>query len=395
MISPHTYRLSAIALLTAGHFLSDFYGTFLPALLPIFISNLKLTLAQSGIIVMVHSMTSNLLQPFWGYYVDKSGFAWLILLGIPISAIFITLSPIAPSYFIVLIAVSLAGLGVALFHPIGSSMLNKVTQHTNPGLAMSIFIGGGNFGFAVAPAIVTYLLLHFGTTSLFLLCLPAIAALLGFIMLRMHKMELVKKQPLNQSQVQWYKSVGIIKLSLVMSLRSWTQSALSTFLTIYLLKNGVSLLTASTMLTVFLVGGALGGLAGGYIGDKTSSKTCILGLLFLSIPLTFAFFFSPPMSFTALVLLALSGACLQGPMPSSIIWAQEMLPDNKALASGMMLGLSCGLGGIGTALTGMIADHFNLFTALLISIIPTITAVALTLSINKHQAKPLTLKTGV
>lgn len=371
------YRIVSIILLTAGHFFSDFYCTFLPALIPLFMKNLNLTLAASGAIVMFQAVTANILQPLCGYYIDKNNFSYLLLIGIPLSALFICLSVLAPNYPLLITAVLLSGLGVSLFHPLGSSLVHHIAKPQNRGLAMSIFIGGGNFGFALAPAIVSYWLVRFNYQSLLWLAVPGIILTIFFYLFRLHETEIVRHNTIRVNN-SWYKSKEVISLNIIMGLRSWTQVAIMTFLPVYLVQHGYETNSAGKLLTFFLTGGAIGGLLGGYIGDKIGHKYCILGALSLSIPFVYSIFSGSITSSLIWLLLAGSGACLQGTMPSSIILAQQLLPDNKAMASGMMLGLASGLGGIGAAITGVLADHIGLNNALLITIIPSVMAIPLT-----------------
>lgn len=384
MIKPSNYKRYCLGLLTSGHFFSDFYGTFLPALLPFILSNMHLSLAAGGLLVMFHSIAANLLQPICGYYVDKSGFSWIILFSVPLSAIFICLSGLVSNYFVLVLFLVISGLGVAIYHPIASSLVNAITTDKNGGLWMSIFIGGGNFGFAIAPAIVTFLLVHYGYASLLWLILPSflLTSLLYFS--RVYKLNVVPKT-ISTDTIKWYQSHTLLKLNSVMALRAWTQVAISTFLPILISSKGYSNLMAGNMLTTFLIGGALGGLLGGYVGDKLGAKTCILVALILALPITYAFITTTTISISTWLLLFLIGACLQGTLPSSIIWAQDIIPENKALASGMMLGLSFGLGGVGTAITGLIGDIYGLHTALFLTLIPLALAIPVTLSIPKKQ----------
>lgn len=377
---PSRYKLYCLGLLTAGHFFSDFYGTFLPALLPFILSNLHLSLTAGGMLVMFHSAASNILQPFCGYYVDKSGYTWIILASILLSALFICMAGIVTNYSLLVLCLIVSGIGVAVFHPIGSSLVNNIATEQKRSLWMSIFIGGGNFGFAIAPAIVTFMLVHYSTVSLFWLVIPAIIVTVLLYFSRLYKINVIPKRSQTTS-TQWYKSLTLLKLNFVMAMRSWTQVALTTFLPIMLSAQGHATLIAGNMLTAFLFGGALGGLLGGYIGDKIGPKTCIWGALVLSLPTAYCFIITTQITIWTWISLLLAGAFLQGTMPSSIVWAQEVIPENKALASGMMLGLSCGIGGIGTAITGAIGDIYGIHYALLLALIPLVLAIPVTLSI--------------
>lgn len=363
-----------IALLSAGHFFSDFYNTFLPALLPAVTANLALSLTATGSLIMVYSLTSSILQPVLGYYIDKHGWTWLILLTIPASALFICLAGLVTTYWQLFACITLAGLASSLFHPLGSAMLNRATNAGNKGIAMALFIGGGNIGVAVAPAFVLYFLYRFGTEQLLWLALPG--ALLGLACYFGHVHQIpVRSLPQERTTnspktAAWYRSSNLLKLNVVMGLRSWPQAAIPNFLILWLTQQGQPTALAGGMLTVFLLGGALGSIGGGYVGDRYGRKNCIIASLLLCIPSLYFFLTAPVVIPTTYVLLGLSGAALQGTLPSSIIWAQEMLPSNAAMASGMMLGLAFGLGGLGAAVTGALADSIGLQAALLWTLPP-------------------------
>lgn len=365
-------------LLTAGHFLSDFYVSFLPVLLPVVMTSLGLSLTAGGILVMVNSFTA-ILQPLFGYYMDKHGYTWLVLLTMPISAVFICLAGLTPTFGTLFICILMAGLGGSLFHPLGSSLIGKITSVESKGLSMSIFIGGGNIGVAIAPAVVLFLILNFGVVSLLWLILPSLFLTVAYYLYGIHRIPLSSPATncSSASGPAWYKSTNLLKLNIVMGLRSWPQVALPTFLPLWLTQQNHSPALAGGMLTMFLAGGALGSIIGGYVGDKTGRKNCIMGALFIGL-LAMYLLLTNELGILTWIMLGISGAALQGALPSSIVWAQDMLPDNAAMASGMMLGMSYGLGGLGAALTAALGDTIGLQPALLWSLLPLLIAIPLT-----------------
>lgn len=379
-----------VALLTAGHFFSDFYVTFLPGLLPMLIERLGLSLTVSGLLVMVYSFASNILQPVFGYFVDKSGYSWIVLITVPIAALFICLAATADSIGVLFIYITLAGLASALFHPLGSALLSKVSTEQNKGLGMSFFIGGGNIGVALAPAAVIFFLLHYGADNLIWLAVPGFLLSIVYYFSKVHQVMITSSNTPSTASASgkpWYKSPDLIKLNLVMGLRSWPQAVIPSFLPVWLVQKGISPTFAGTMLTIFLAGGAVGAVFGGYVGDKMGRKRCILGALALCVPALYAFLRTDEVSLVTWLALGISGAALQATLPSSIVWAQEMLPSNAAMASGMMLGLSFGLGGLGAAITGAVADIIGLEQALLWTIAPLLVALAITAIIPDGETK--------
>ncbi len=377
-----------VFLLSLGHFFSDFYHTFLPALLPVVTVKLGLSLSAAGSLIMVFFVTSSISQPVLGYFIDKHGWSWLIIWTIPISGLFICLAGIAPTFSFLTLCIALAGLSLALFHPLASALLSKASREDSKGTTMAWFIGSGNVGVAVAPAAVFAFMYYAGIEHLLWLALPGAIAGAAFYLAGLHHIPLSKTaDPKITTPVQWYKSISLLKLNLVMGLRSWPQVAIPNFLTLWLTGQGHSAALAGGMLTVFLAGGAIGSVLGGFVSDRIGRKLCIIFSLALTLPALYLFLTASSISLLTYLLLFLGGASLQATLPSSIVWAQELLPANAAMASGMMLGLSFGLGGLGAALTGVMADFAGLQTALLWSLTPLVLGILITWSIPSRVSR--------
>lgn len=379
-----------VALLGAGHFFSDFYANFLPALLPLVMTKLGMSLTVSGMLVMAYSVISSMLQPLAGYVIDKYGYAWLILITTPVSAVFICLAGLADSQLALFVVVGVAGLGSSVFHPLAASLMGKVVTNETKGTAMSVFIFGGNAGFALAPAIILYCLEAAGTASLLWLIIPGLAVTWATFAAGLHKVDISPPAKEIGSCTDkpadcWYKSRDLILLNAVNALRSWMQVALPTFLPVALAGAGQPPAVIAGMLTVFLLSGAGGALFGGWVGDRIGRKNAVLGALLLSLPVTYCFLANMEPSLVSYGLLALSGVLIQSTVPTSVVWAQEIIPDHAAMASGMMLGLSFGLGGVGAAITGALADVIGLQAALLWSLLSIIAAALLAVAIPQPR----------
>ena len=370
-------------LLTMGHFFSDFYANFLPVLLPIVIPKLGLSLTMSGLLIMVLSFTSNVLQPFFGYWMDRSNLNWLILATIPAGAIFICYTGIVDTKIMLFILVALSGVAVSFFHPLGSSLVSKVSASNKIGISLSIFVAGGNLGFALAPIILVYFTAHYGLDSLPLLIIPSFILTIAYYHSKLYKQCSSSEINVlvNRHIPKFHKNTNLIKLNLVMGLRAWTHVAVTTFLPVLLASQGYSNTFSGVVLTIFLVGAALGGLIGGYASDKFGIKKVIVTSLALGILPTYIFLSSSEITMLTWIAIVLCGAGLQCSAPSSLVWAQKLLPNNAGMASGMMLGLSFGLGGIGTAITATLADYIGLPTSLLLTVLPLVVAVPLAMTI--------------
>lgn len=370
----------AVTLLSLGHFFSDFYANFLPVLLPVVMPKLGLSLTMSGLLIMVLSFSANVLQPFFGYMMDKKNFNWLLLLTVPGSAIFICYTGLVDTKVLLFILVALSGLAVSIFHPLGSSLVSKVSSNRRLGLSISLFVAGGNLGFALAPVIIVYYTEVYGLSALPILIAPSLLLAFLYYQSGLYKPQLriVAKagNVPNLKNMLW--QADMLKLNLAMGLRAWTHVSMTTFLPVLLIAHGCDALFAGIMLSVFLSGAVAGGLIGGYLTDRFGIKAVIAASLGLGVPPTFYFLASTEITWLTCTALFLCGAGLQGAAPGSLIWAQKLLPHNAGMASGMMLGLSFGLGGVGAAITGALADFIGLQLSLLWTTLPLLLAAVIT-----------------
>ena len=365
-------------LLSSGHLLNDFYCNFLPVLLPIIMPRLGLSLTLSGLMVMVMSITSNMLQPVFGYLLDRHNMSRLLIPVIPFGAMCICAIGFVTTKSMLFLLVALTGLSVSTFHPLGSALVAKTTAANQQGSSVSYYIAGGNMGYAFSPIVLVAFTAHFDLTALPWLILPSL--LLAFLYWRSNLSsintcsDLVDAAPVQLRQQ--LLNPAILRLNLSMGLRCWTHVSVSTFLPLLLIGAGYSAFLSGTLLTLFLIGCTIGGLIGGALGDRFRHKTIITAGLILSFFPTCYFFLHPGTEPLSLLALFLSGACLLAPQPSSIVWAQRLMPANTGMASGLMMGFSFGLGSIGTAITAAVADHIGLTTALLLTSLPLLLAAA-------------------
>lgn len=336
---------------------------------------LDLSLTMSGLLVMVMSFTSNVLQPFFGYLMDKRNLSKLLLIAIPFGAFFICMAGYVTTKISLFIIIALSGLAVSSFHPLGSTLVSKVANHKNLGLALSQYVAGGNIGFAFAPLIIVYFTQSYDLKSLPILIIPGLLLSFAYYYTRLYRISTKQdnQKDANNEELNLRTllcSSSVIKLNTAMALRAWTHVTMSTFLPLLLINRGDTPTFAGGMLTIFLVGAATGGLIGGYLGDRIGHKKIIILSLLLGVFPTYYFFTHAIIDVFSLLALFLCGAGLQAPQPSSLIWAQRLLPNHAGIASGMMMGLSFGIGSIGTALTAALGDHIGLNSALTLTTLP-------------------------
>ena len=361
----------ATALLSTGHAMVDFYANFLPILLPLLMLKFDLSLTMCGVLVMVASVTTNMLQPFFGYLMDKQNFSPLLPYIVPAAAVPMCMVGFAGNTMLLFVFVAVTGTAVAAYHPLSSMLVGRTAAEGRGNGMMSYFIAGGNAGMAFVPLVLVAFLEQLSLAALPLLILPA--ALMGLLFVRSGLCAVsslpehaVQSRP-KLSSVLFARTT--ITLNLAMGLRCWTHGAFGTFLPLLLVGNGEDTSAAGLFLTIFMVGGMMGGLFGGNLADKFTGRGIIVTFLALGI-LPCAYYFTHVSADTlgGIVLFA-AGFALMAPQPSSIIWAQQALPENAAMASGMMLGMSFGLGSLGVAATAALGDVIGLEPALLISVL--------------------------
>ncbi|WP_315451571.1 MFS transporter [uncultured Selenomonas sp.] len=361
----------ATALLSTGHAMVDFYANFLPILLPLLMLKFDLSLTMCGVLVMVASVTTNMLQPFFGYLMDKQNFSPLLPYIVPAAAVPMCMVGFAGNTMLLFVFVAVTGTAVAAYHPLSSILVGRTAAEGRGNGMMSYFIAGGNAGMAFVPLVLVAFLEQLSLAALLLLILPA--ALMGLLFVRSGLCAVsslpehaVQSRP-KLSSVLFARTT--ITLNLAMGLRCWTHGAFGTFLPLLLVGNGEDTSAAGLFLTIFMVGGMMGGLFGGNLADKFTGRGIIVTFLALGI-LPCAYYFTHVSADTlgGIVLFA-AGFALMAPQPSSIIWAQQALPENAAMASGMMLGMSFGLGSLGVAATAALGDFIGLEPALLISVL--------------------------
>lgn len=385
-----------VILLAMGHFFNDFYCNFLPILLPILIPKLGLSLTLSGALVMVMSLSANVLQPVFGYFMDKYNFNKIMPLIIPFGAVFICLTNWASNFIVLAVLIGLSGLAVSTFHPMGAGLVSKVAPDGKISTCISIFVAGGSFGFALAPIVLVYFMQMYSLDYLPILIIPAI--ILGVLMYssglskaRFVNEQVAKNMHFNLAQILQNKPLMLLNIS--MGLRAWLFTALVTFLPLWAIEKGCDNTLSGWILTIYLCGSVIGGLIGGALNDKIGYKKVILWALIFTLIPTMYFLFAQQIDILMYIALFVGGGLVMAANPGAIVWGQDLLPDNPGMASGMMLGLSFGLGGFGTMLTGSLAESYGLTMALaLTAILVVISIVLVYLTPEKEDNKFIMLK---
>jgi MFS transporter, FSR family, fosmidomycin resistance protein len=284
---------------------------------------------------------------------------------------------IAQNYYLIMLLAIIAALGHACFHPTALSLVNRLCASENRGRITSIFVVGGNVGYAIGPVLTGILVFQMGLHGLLFLIFPALFMVFALRYLLPGGIagacqSYTGPEPTEGPELS--KKPFII-LMIVSVLRAWAVFAAITYLPMYLVSRGYDLMTAGIIMTLMLLAGVAGQLMGGHISDRIGRREFMIIGLAGAIPFFYLFFAST--GTVAIIAILLFGFFLWSTFAVAVAMSHELLPQNVGLASGMMLGLAIGFGGLGVAINGMIADHYSLAAALGTIPIPIIAAMLL------------------
>jgi len=351
-------NLRPLLLMVLGHTVVDTSQNILPVVLPLLHARFNLSYAQVGLAAALLNLSSSVIQPVFGWISDRWGIQWFIPAGIVWTGILMGVIGLVPSYWALLLVLTLTGVGTAAFHPIASMAAAHASQGQR-GLGMSLFSAGGNLGFAVGPILMTWLLAWFSLRGTILLMGLGILTA-GLIHCYRGEIEVPymgarRRRSQEDVGIPWGKLSG---LCVLITLRSWGASGMVVFMPLLFMQQGVALSITGRALFVFLFFGALGGMLGGYISDRIGRQQVIATSLLLY-PALMAAALSLQGSLRW-ILLAIAGAALLASNSVTVVFAQELLPHHIGIASGLTLGLAFGAGGVGVGVSGFMADLVGL-----------------------------------
>lgn len=362
-----------------AHFSVDLCAGALPVIMVYLARALNLTIAQSGFVIGAYAISSSLSQPLFGYLSDRTGGRYQSALGLAFIAIFQGLLGFAPNYTALLVMACLAGCGSAAFHPHGASG----ASHSNGArktVAMAVFMLGGNSGYAVGPVIAATALATLGLHG---------SAVIGLIGLALVPLVLSAQRggaaghahshntpTAAASPVRRFSAFAIIALMAIMFLRAWTQSATTAYVPVFFTQVAqLSVTEASRISSANLFALAAGGLIGGVLADRFGGRRVMILSWLIYAPMTLALFTVGGVGVYLVAMLA--GFVAGASWPPLIVMAQELFPRNAGVASGIALGFAFAMGGIGTTITGSLAEpeRLGLTTSLMmLAVLPLLCA---------------------
>ncbi len=375
-----------VSLMSVGHFCSDFFCNVLPVMLPILAQRYGISYSQSAALFMVFSVSTNFLQPPIGILADKKNIGILMPLSIATGAVFASLVGLAPGLIPLIFIILLSGICSSAFHPIAALSVYAVSIKRKRSLCTSIFIAGGNVGFAFAPVIIAAYIETFSDKSLWILSLPALIVAALVIKQKLHCLE-PKHNPIEQKENFFSLLKGnFLWLNLAIALRSWCYCAFVVFLPLLLTSQGHSTVEAAFALMILLVGTVVGGLLAGSLSDYFGLKLIIQSTFIVTILGCAVFLYKCDISLISLCALFVMGAGMYGSTPSAIVWAQRIMPSHAAFAASMMLGFTFGMGYIESVLTGLVGDFVGLRLALATTVLPAVVLAIVIIAILKEPA---------
>ena len=348
-----------------SHFLNDTIQSLMLAIYPLFKSGFGLSFGQIGLITLAFQFTASLLQPVVGFYTDRHPKPQSMAFGMACTLSGLVTLSIATSFPIVLLAAALIGLGSSIFHP-ESARVARMASGGQYGLAQSIFQVGGNAGAATGPLLAAWIVLPNGQRSILvfsLIALVAMIVLIGVGRWYAHQQRRPQAVPPSSGQGLPRRQVAqtlAVLLSLVFS-KAFYMASINSYLIFYLIHQyGVETQTAQYHLFFFLFAVAAGTLLGGPIGDRIGRRQVIWISILGVAPFTLALPYVG-LSMSA-VLMVIIGFVLSSAFPAILVFAQELFPKRIGTVSGLFFGFAFGLGGLGAAILGQLADQYGIVT---------------------------------
>lgn len=378
--------------ISVSHLLNDMIQSLLLALYPLLQSEFSLNFVQIGLITLTFQLASSLLQPVVGYYTDKYPMPWSLPVGMCFTLCGLVLLAVSWNFPSVLVAAALVGTGSSVFHP-ESSRVARMASGGRHGLAQSLFQVGGNFGSSLGPLLAAVIIAPYGKGNVGWFVLAALLAIILLLQisrwyasqnrLARGRPEAVMPHPLPRRQV----IIAISVLLMLIFSKFFYMASISSYYTFYLIdKFGLSIQSAQLHLFSFLFAVAAGTIIGGPLGDKIGRKYVIWGSVLGVAPFTLALPWVG-LEMTS-VLTVIIGFILASAFSAILVYAQELLPGRIGMVSGLFFGFAFGMGGLGAAVLGLIADHTSIEMVYKICAwLPLIGILAIFLPDNRYNAQ--------
>ena len=363
--NPHITEGTAYAILfTMGlcHLLNDMIQSVIPAIYPLLKENYGFTFAQIGIITLVFQMTSSVFQPFIGRYADRHPQPYFMAAGMGFMLLGLLALAYSTTFMLILASVAVIGCGSSVFHP-EASRVAQLASGGKKSLAQSIFQVGGNGGNAIGPLLAAAVVIPFGQHAIgwFAMAAMLAAGLLTRVghwySMLLDEIRTTRKEVFRRACSLPGRTVSIAMGILVLMIFSkyFFNACMTSYFTFYLIeKFGVTVQQSQVCLFAYLAAFAAGTLAGGFLGDRFGRKYVILVSILGAAPFTLAM---PYLNlFWTVVMSVITGLVISSAFSAIVVYATDLKPDKVGMVAGIFFGLMFGLGGIGSAFFGWLAD---------------------------------------
>ena len=351
--------------ISISHLLNDTIQSLIPSLYPLIKTSYQLNFTQIGIITLTFNIAASLLQPFVGAYTDKKPQPFSLAAGMFITLIGLIVLGWSPYYWVLLVSVAMIGVGSSIFHP-EASKVAYMAAGAKRGLAQSIFQVGGNAGSALGPLLAALIVVPRGQQYVQWFSILAIIAI--FVLYRVgkwysdHLAQRASRKVFTAPTHSYSRKRVIIAVVILLVLifsKYFYLACMSSYYTFYLMHRfNVSVQSAQIHLFIFLAAVAAGTLAGGSLGDKFGRKFVIWWSILGAAPFTLIL---PFVSLPIVTLLSIIiGFILASAFSAILVYAQELIPGKIGTISGLFFGFAFGMGGVGSAALGILADHTSL-----------------------------------
>jgi FSR family fosmidomycin resistance protein-like MFS transporter len=363
--APHNTVLAVLFALSFSHLLNDTLQSLLPAIYPLLKTSFSLSFTQIGLITFTNQFTASILQPMVGLYTDKYPKPYSLAAGMGFTLIGLILLGLAAQFAFILIAAALIGIGSSVFHPEASRVV-RMASGGKHGFAQSLFQVGGNAGTSLGPLLAALIIVPHGRSSVLWFSLIA----LGGIVLLTHVGHWYRKntsrlKPSSKPRAgaaalpsQKVAAALAILVALIFS-KYFYLTSMTSYYTFYLIqKFQLSIQQSQYFLFIFLFSVAAGTIIGGPLGDRFGRKRVIWASILGVAPFTLLLPYANLVE--AGILTVFIGVILASAFPTIIVFAQELVPGKVGMIAGLFFGLAFGMGGIGSAVLGSLADHTSI-----------------------------------
>ncbi len=353
-----------LAAISLSHLLNDMIQSLILAIYPMLQSEFSLSFVQIGLITLTFQLTSSLFQPVVGFYTDKYPMPWSLPVGMCFTLTGLVILALAGSFPTILLAAALVGTGSSVFHP-ESSRVARMASGGRHGLAQSLFQVGGNFGSSLGPLLAAILIAPYGKGNVAWFVLAALLAIVVLLQISrwyatQHRIAKGRAGTTVASPLPRKKVIlAVTVLLLLIFSKYFYMASISSYFTFYLMhKFGLSVQSAQLHLFGFLFAVAAGTVIGGPVGDRIGRKYVIWGSILGVAPFTLVLPYAS--LFWTGILVVIIGFILASAFSAILVYAQELLPGRIGMVSGLFFGFAFGMGGLGAAVLGVIADHTSI-----------------------------------